>query len=480
MTKIPFSDVLVLLPGITGSALAKDGKEIWAPTGGAVLRSLLSFGGALKSLEVADDDWKQPHLGDGVTATRLMPDVHLLPGLWKIDGYGAVEKFLLDTFDLKENENYLPFPYDWRRDNRASARQLEVASAECLQRWRVKTNNPQAQLVLVGHSMGGLIARYFVECLEGWRDTRAVVTFGTPFYGSLNALEFLVSGFKKKFGPLSIDLSEMLQSLRSVHQLVPAYKCVYSGGVAATPAAAGIPGWKPAWATAAREMAAEVEAAAMANRADPGFAANPTVYRPIVGTDQPTRQSAVIDGDTVRIAWDRGGSDEQGDGTVPLLSAALAGTEDQRTFAPEQHARLQNYGSMLAHLKGVLSSLYQVRIDDVRSAATAWFSYRADDVYLPSEPVTVQLAGRSSVDESLLPEVKATLEVTDRATGELARRLEMPVPRTLTDVDLGPLPPGSYTFEARGLPGTASLSDVLVVAGPEDLDPPDAEPHGER
>jgi len=33
--------------------------------------------------------------------------------------------------------------------------------------WRAKSGNPDAQLVLVGHSIGGLVARYFVEVLGG-------------------------------------------------------------------------------------------------------------------------------------------------------------------------------------------------------------------------------------------------------------------------------------------------------------------------
>jgi hypothetical protein len=70
--------------------------------------------------------------------------------------------------------------------------------------------------------------------------------------------------------------------------------------------------------------------------------------------------------------------------------AALSGTEDQRTFAPELHARLQNMESMLAHLNGVLSSLNQVRVEDLRSQATSWLSCTGDDVDLPDEPFTFQ------------------------------------------------------------------------------------------
>ena len=194
MPKIPVPDVVVLLPGITGSVLEKDGKEIWAPSAGTLLRTVITFGKTLKHLEVEDDDWEQDDLGDGVRATRLMPDVHLLPGLWKVDGYDEMTRFLLTHFDLVEGRNFFRFPYDWRRDNRASARKLEKDAARWLAEWRDGSGNQKAQLVLIGHSMGGLISRYYVERLGGWRHTRAVITFGTPFYGSLNAVDFMLHG----------------------------------------------------------------------------------------------------------------------------------------------------------------------------------------------------------------------------------------------------------------------------------------------
>jgi pimeloyl-ACP methyl ester carboxylesterase len=468
MTKIPMPDVVVLLPGITGSVLEKDGRDIWAPSAEALLRQLVTFGHALRSLEVADDDWQEPDLGDGVTATRLVPEVHVIPGLWKIDGYDDLQQFLLRTFDLEPGRNYFAFPYDWRRDNRASAARLQQQSGTWLKRWRKHSGNQRAQLVLIGHSMGGLVSRYFVEALHGWETTRAVITFGTPFYGSLRALDFMVNGFKEKVGPFSIEISELLRSFRSVHQLVPSYKCVYRDGAASTPASASIPGWQPVWDIALVEFQRETEQAARENRSDPSFIRNQTVYRPIVGTDQPTLQSARVAGETVMVLYDRGGSDEGGDGTVPLLSAALVGTEDQRTFAPEQHARLQVYQSMLDHLKGVLSALYQVRINDLRAATTSWFSYEADDMFLAGDPVTVRLGVCSAVDEALLPGVDARLVVTERKTDTVVVDRHLRVPRQPVDVDLGPLPAGAYTLGVRGHTDTAALSDVVVVADPAD------------
>ncbi|MGH3821959.1 MAG: esterase/lipase family protein [Pseudonocardiaceae bacterium] len=471
MAKVAMPDVVVLLPGIAGSVLVKDGKEVWAPAPGAVLSGLLSFGGSLKNLVVKDDDWQAADLGDGVEATRLVDAAHIIPGLWKIDFYSEIETFLLATFDLTPGMNYFPFPYDWRRDNRASATRLQRKCREWLAGWRTRSGNPDAQLVLVCHSMGGLVARYFVEVLGGWRDTKAVVTFGTPFYGSLNAVDFLVNGFRKGLGPFNIDLSPLLRSMTSVHQLVPSYRCIYGPeGIATTPADARMPQWKSAWNNALVTFQKEMEDAAKANRADPLFIAKPVVYQPITGRDQPTRQSAVVVGGKVELRFDRGGTDESGDGIVPLLSSALAGTQQMRTFAPEQHSRLQPSIPLLNHLSGVIQALHTTRIEDLRRRVTSWFALDVDDVYLPGEPVSVRLRAISDLDFGTLPEVAATVAVQDKATGQQVARRDVMVTREPTEVVLGEPGPGSYLLTVTGPTGAAAVSDIFAVASPEEVE----------
>ena len=172
-------------------------------------------------------------------------------------------------------------------------------------------------------------------------------------------------------------------------------------GEAVTPTKANLPGWNLHWTQNLTDFQEAMENAAAANRADPAFGENAVIYRPIVGTDQPTRQSARAQDGKVELRNHRGSNDEGGDGTVPQLSAALAGTEDQRTFAPQRHARLQNYNPMLDHLKGVLASLYQVRISDLRAAVTVWFSYDGDDIYLPDEAIVIRLRAIVAVTEDL-------------------------------------------------------------------------------
>ena len=44
MTRETMSDVIVLVPGILGSVLQKNGRDVWAASGGAALAGLLSGG----------------------------------------------------------------------------------------------------------------------------------------------------------------------------------------------------------------------------------------------------------------------------------------------------------------------------------------------------------------------------------------------------------------------------------------------------
>ena len=43
-------DMVIVLPGIMGSTLAKNGKLVWAPSAGSVLRLITSFGQSIKEM----------------------------------------------------------------------------------------------------------------------------------------------------------------------------------------------------------------------------------------------------------------------------------------------------------------------------------------------------------------------------------------------------------------------------------------------
>ena len=135
MARHKMPDVVVLLPGITGSVLKKDGKVVWGFSAATIGKALFTLGGSMRrALALPHDDPAVDDLGDGVTAAALMPDLHLLPGIWKIDGYTKIAEALQANFEVTEGKNFFPFPYDWRRDNRVAARQLARAAPWLAQR----------------------------------------------------------------------------------------------------------------------------------------------------------------------------------------------------------------------------------------------------------------------------------------------------------------------------------------------------------
>jgi hypothetical protein len=94
--KLAMNDMLVLLPGITGSILKKDGNTIWGPVPESIdgyIESLFgsSGGWSFDDLRVVDDDPTVDDLGDGIQATGLVPYT-LIPGVDCFDGYTGLTR----------------------------------------------------------------------------------------------------------------------------------------------------------------------------------------------------------------------------------------------------------------------------------------------------------------------------------------------------------------------------------------------------
>src|ERR1700730_18621267 len=101
MRQPPMSDVIVLIPGILGSVLVKDGREVWGASGSSIARNLITFGSPLNRLEL------QPGIGhgdpeDGVTAPRVLPKLYMVPTFWKADGYGRLADRLEERFTVTQ------------------------------------------------------------------------------------------------------------------------------------------------------------------------------------------------------------------------------------------------------------------------------------------------------------------------------------------------------------------------------------------
>ncbi len=462
-------DVVVLVPGLLGSVLEKNGKTVWGLSGAALLRAFFSMGGSIKSLTLRSDT-DGDVAPDGVVARSVLPDTHLIPGFWKVDGYTKVANTLVERLGLTRGQNFFEFPYDWRRDIRYTARRFARQTEQWLHAWRTQHGGPaDARLVLVAHSMGGLVSRYFLECLEGWKNTRALITFGTPYAGSLMALQALSLGFRKNLGPVNlIDLSDMVRSFPAAYQLLPIFECVArSDGTVVRPGEArDIPNLDPERAAAGLAFHREIEAAVTAHLDDDTYVARGYNIHPVVGIHQPTLQGARLtkDGLVMLSTLADGKTDHAGDGTVPRVSATPleARHEASIVYNSTTHASLQNSLELLAHVEGVLTSTginrRDFRIPDRKAAGgPVNLALYLQDAFAHDEPLSFQV----TADKSSQAPLRATVTHVDSGR-DFAVNLKRGRDNRY-EAREAPLPPGLYRLTVQGGLEVVPVADVFAV-----------------
>ena len=419
----PMRDVLFLLPGIGGSILEKNNIEVWSPSPRGIWEFIKTHSKSIETLKLQADDPVAETLDDGVEATRLVEDIHIIPGLWKIDGYTIVRDVLCREFELHphwENEpgkaNYVEVPYDWRRDIRSSARILGRSVERYLGWWRKDQRLPEARAIILAHSMGGLVARYWLEVLGGLPDCKALVTFGTPHRGAPNALRTLANGYK----PAIQSITNFLRTCTGVYQLLTIYEMVLAEGklrrIAET---TGIPNLDIARAADALAFHREIEDAVNARDSDNGYA-----LLPLVGTAQPTFQSATLTNSALIITRDLPSTFDPlwayGDGTVPYASAIpLEMSHNPKLgFIAEQHGSIQCNFQVLQYIREFLIRTQARDLGAVRgTSATSQeqrrlgLSLELEDLYITGEPI--QLSVSPADGKTLLVRAQARIEPAD-------------------------------------------------------------------
>jgi len=279
--------------------------------------------------------------------------------------------------------------------------------------WREKSGASDAKVILMAHSMGGLVSRYYLEVLEGWQDSRALFTFGTPYRGSLKAVNFLANGYKQLF----LDLTEVMRSLTSIYQLLPIYKVININGEYHRIAEIdNLPNIDKLKAQDALAFHREIEAAVEQHLKDERYLRSFATV-PISGVQQPTLQSATLINGKLTASEDlpeilKNRSDlGDGDGTVPKVSAIPIerSRELDNLFIAEQHGALQNQAQVLDNLLNTLR-ISQYTLSDVRGGEpqTA-ISLSLDDLYLANEPIALR-ARLVGMQDSAAGKLKAEIE----------------------------------------------------------------------
>ncbi len=215
---------VVLLHGFLGSKLedARSGRSVWGRVRNLITRSRKD------SLALPID---QNRLADNRDA--LVPS-EICDSVGGIDYYGPILQALHDIGGYEPGNIEFPhageslyvFAYDWRRDNAETA----AALGQAIERIRAAHGDPDLKVDLVAHSMGGLVARYYVKyggvdvlgedalpapTYAGARYVDKVILIGTPNEGSMTAFRILHVGITRSLPP------QVLFTMPSLYQLLP-------------------------------------------------------------------------------------------------------------------------------------------------------------------------------------------------------------------------------------------------------------------
>jgi pimeloyl-ACP methyl ester carboxylesterase len=210
----------VVVPGILGSGLARpDGTQVWLNAGNAFGSHDLSLPDRLPLHERRDDLVPQGLLGvDAV-----------LPRLFGFSEYAALVQ-LLERAGLRRDAGqrlrYHIFSYDWRCDLVDSARRL----GETLDDMADGMGDPDLKVNLLGHSMGGLVARYYLRyggaepggpvTWAGARRIESLVLVATPNAGSVPSLDAILNGNRVGFSSTTLAAS-VIAGMPSIYELLP-------------------------------------------------------------------------------------------------------------------------------------------------------------------------------------------------------------------------------------------------------------------
>lgn len=205
-------DLIVVIPGIGGSVLRRGASVLWDTSWKGFAKAIFTAGLPYEQLALNADG------GDGgVEATALVRGLHIIPGLWSYGSYRPLTKRLEDHFGPA---SIVEFPYDWRRSSAVTGHELHRTLAA-----KIEGYPSDIQIVLVAHSMGGLVARRFLATSPLAERCRLLITVGTPYRGAAKALGAVVNGVGIP-GPAGTALTGFIRTLPSVYELLPTYDCL--------------------------------------------------------------------------------------------------------------------------------------------------------------------------------------------------------------------------------------------------------------
>jgi pimeloyl-ACP methyl ester carboxylesterase len=453
-------DAIVVVPGIMGSALYDTEAErlIWGADNLRWYWEAWTRRDGLRRLALDDDERAGRY-------SRVVPTTFLRAPAWApfLGGFDPYTRLLHGVYAMvAAPQAVLEFAYDWRLPVEHNAARLAEAMARHLEAWqredahlaarRLHPDGRPAQIVVVAHSMGGLLAQALTLIPGATADIRTTITIGTPFYGSVRTALIMNVGRGLPVPLPARRLREVARTMPGLHDLLPTYRCVHTPDGPAMLEPADV-----------RSIGGDFDLADRSRAFYERLDQRPLVgHHSVVGIAQKTPQGLVLRDGVITATREafryvRGGilakEEQAGDGTVHWESAALV---EKPTTVAQQHGTLASTGAVVS----LVGELFR------RPGGRPRPLLGAGDLGI-GVPDTVEAKTAIPVEVSRSGANVTCYELTGRSPRKIVDRVK---PRWEDGVPTARLTlprPGLYRIEADGS-GGAAVHQVVLATDPND------------
>lgn len=405
-------NLVIIVPGIGGSVLAdRRGRAIWGDSLPGIAQSAL--------------DAERLSLDAEAVPVGLLRTMRVLPWI-KVAGYDGLVRRIVRAFGLAPDQvevarsgvppvpgaQVMCFPYDFRLGMEFNAEQLAEAVAARI------PESATRKVVVVAHSMGGLVARWWLAALGGHRVCRALITVGTPHRGAPKAVDWVVNGVKLGPGPIGAvsgrllrGATEVVREWPSTYELFPRYPAIWADARAQYPSElVGAPDWFAPRAERGfqvhRDLETAIERLATSDAEHHGRnGGGPVTLAFFSRGHATTARGSMVNGrlltERVDAEW-LPNAGWRGDGTVPAISAIPIEASDGETAflyrreLPDTHLPMMQSQAVVETLRDLEGeSLAAVRGDDVGDGQPPKVCFDTDDIVAAGDVarVSVWLSG---------------------------------------------------------------------------------------
>lgn len=244
---------LIVIPGVLGSRLVDSASQrvVWGEFGGDGIDASSAGGARLLGLPMVEGK-PLGELTDDVQVRGVLDalEIRVFGVPFELNAYrdilgalgvGGYREASGGSDPARQSHDSFQFAYDWRRDTVENADRLhnfilgKKQVIEAARRQRYGDSAVPVKFDIVAHSMGGLLARYYLQygnadlpadgtepqvTWAGARHVERVVLVGTPSAGAIDALENLVKGVVFSQA-LPRYQSAILGTMPGLYQLLP-------------------------------------------------------------------------------------------------------------------------------------------------------------------------------------------------------------------------------------------------------------------